>query len=230
MQMPEHFSEWNEEMVARHDPEAFHQHTRGVVRFIEGVRVRQTLELLGVAAEHRVLDAGCGAGHMLEHLQARERHGLDLSRRMVKRARKRLGAGVAVVHGDAEKLPYRDARFDRVLCSSVLSHVLRPERVLAECWRVLKPGGRLAVSVSHEDAIERGIRWARVLGLGGLLLGANANATTAGDHVYASEYHLHHFDLNLLREAAAALPPERALKKVPTFLYPVHLLAVYEKA
>jgi len=230
MQLPEYFSEWNEEMVARHDPEAFHHHTRGVVRYIEGVRVLKTLKLLRVAAEHCVLDVGCGAGHMLEHVRSRERHGLDLSRRMVERARKRLGTGVAVVHGDAEKLPYHDARFDRVLCSSVLSHVLRPERVLAECWRVLKPGGRLAVSVSHEEAIERGIRWARGLGLGGLLLGANANATTSGDHVYASEYHLHHFDLKLLREAAAALPPERTLKKIPLFLYPVHLLVAYEKA
>ena len=54
-------------------------------------------------------------------------------------------------------------------------------------------------------------------------------STTSGDHVYASEYHLHHFNLELLRESAAALPKESVLKKVPAFLYPVHLLAVYDK-
>lgn len=224
---PERFSEWNEQMVERHDPELFHRHPRAVVRWVEGARVRTVLRLLRSRPEDRVLEVGCGGANVLARAPARERHALDLSRRMALRANTRLGAGAKVLHADAEHLPYRDAAFDRVLCTSVLSHVLHPERVLTEAWRVLRPGGRLVVSVSYEAAIERGIRLARALYLDRLILG-NGKAPAEGD-VYASEYHLHHFDRQLLHESAEALPPERCLKKVPTFLYPVHLVAVYEK-
>jgi len=52
-----------------------------------------------------------------------------------------------VLRADAERLPFADASFDRVLCSEVLEHVPAPERAAAELARVLKPAGLLAVSV-----------------------------------------------------------------------------------
>ncbi|MCZ7646811.1 MAG: methyltransferase domain-containing protein [Planctomycetota bacterium] len=222
--MPERFSEWNEQMVARHDPERFHHHPRAVVRWTEGRRVRAVLKLLRAAPAHRVLEVGCGAGNLLERVRADARVGLDLSRAMSSRARKRLPASAAVFQGDAEQMPFAGASFDRVLCSSLLSHVLHPELVLDESWRVLRPGGRLVVSVSYEATIERGIRLARKLGLGGLLLGDGQH----GENVYNSEYHLHHFDEKLLRESAANLPTESLLRKIP-WLYPVHIVAAYDK-
>ncbi|MBI3829690.1 MAG: methyltransferase domain-containing protein [Planctomycetes bacterium] len=224
--MPEHFSDWNEQMVARHDPEAFHHHPRAIVRWVENARVEAALRLLESGPSHRVLDTGCGAGNVLERVTAGERLGIDLSGVMAERARKRLGNTASIVQGDAEELPFATASFDRVLCSSVLSHVLHPERVLAEAYRVLKPGGRLVVSVSYEAAIERGIRLARALLFGPLLLGRSS--LPVSEHVYSSEYHLHHFDLNYMREAAAQLPRERKLRKVP-WIYPVHLVALYVK-
>jgi len=225
-EMPEHFSDWNEQMVARHDPEAFHHHPQAVVRWVEGQRVGKALALLQAGPEHRVLDVGCGAGNVLSRIRARERHGLDLSKRMVARAQERLKTGATIVHGDAEALPYAAGEFDRVLCSSVLSHVLHPEHVLAECYRVLKPGGRLVVSVSHEAAIERGIRLTRALFLGRLLLGWHAKPEK--ESVYSSEYHLHRFDLKYLREAARSLPREARLRRAP-FFYPVHYIVLYAK-
>jgi SAM-dependent methyltransferase len=48
---------------------------------------------------------------------------------------------------DAQRLPFGDACFDRVICSEVLEHVADPARVALELARVLKPGGLLAVSV-----------------------------------------------------------------------------------
>ena len=224
--IPERFSDWNEEMVARHDPENFHHHPRAVVRWVEGARVRAVLKLLRSGPGDRLLEVGCGAGNVLARVAARERHGLDLSHRLVLRAREQLRDSARIVLADAENLPYADAAFDRVICSSVLSHVLHPERVLNEAFRVLRPGGRLVVSVSYEAAIERGIRLARALGLGFLIGGRNA---AVGEMVYASEYHLHHFDLKLLREMARNLPPERALKRIPVFFYPAHLVALYVK-
>ncbi len=225
--MPERFSEWNEAMVARHDPELFHHHPRKVVRWVEHHRVSAVLKLLKVQSEHRVLEIGCGAGNVLARIVARERHALDLSRAMVARAGKALGEASQVLLGNAEELPYRNNVFDRVVCTSVLTHVYRPQLVLSEAYRVLKPGGRMVVSVSHEAAIERGIRLARALRLDALILGGAQNSEH--EDVYSSEYHLHHFDLKFLRECALGLPKELTLRKVPIRLYPVHLVAVYEK-
>jgi SAM-dependent methyltransferase len=223
--MPERFSEWNEEMVARHDPERFHAHPRGVVRWVERKRVKSVLRLLMTRHDDRVLEVACGGGHVIGRLHCRERHALDLSRRMVRRAHVRLSSD-AVLLGDAEQLPYRCGVFDRVICTSVLSHVLHPERVLNECLRVLKPGGRLVVSISYEAVIERGIRLARRLGLGFLLGSRDA---VPSESVYASEYHLHHFDLDLLHECAAALPREETVRRVPLTFYPAHLVVLYVK-
>jgi SAM-dependent methyltransferase len=49
--------------------------------------------------------------------------------------------------GPAEQLPVADAAFDVALCTQVLEHVPEPARVLAELARVLRPGGRLYLSV-----------------------------------------------------------------------------------
>ena len=47
---------------------------------------------------------------------------------------------------DLADIPVEDARFDRILCSQVLEHIPDPARVLAEFYRVLKPGGRIFLS------------------------------------------------------------------------------------
>ena len=49
--------------------------------------------------------------------------------------------------GSVEGLPFPHATFDAVVGNFVILHVGRPERAIAECARVLKPGGRLAFSV-----------------------------------------------------------------------------------
>jgi len=224
--VPERFSDWNEEMVKLHDPARFHEHPRAVVRWVEGKRVKTALRLLRAEPSNRILEVACGAGNVLSRLNCNDRHAMDLSRRMTKRAHERLGDSSSVLLADAEQLPYRDTVFDRVICTSVLSHVLHPEAVLCECLRVLKPGGRLVVSVSIEATIERGMRLARRLGLGFLL--GNRDAAPS-ESVYASEYHLHHFDLDLIHKSAARLPKERAVRRVPFFFYPAHLVLLYVK-
>ena len=51
------------------------------------------------------------------------------------------------VVGDAQELPFGGKTFDLVICSSVLEHLLSPERVIAEVHRVLRPGGKLFVEI-----------------------------------------------------------------------------------
>lgn len=111
-----------------------------------------------------VLDAGCGQGrHSLELLRRRCRviamdvnlDDLRYTRYLLTTvARETSRAGPpeetptsVVVRGDALRLPFAAAHFDRIICSEVLEHVSDPHQATAELARILKPGGLLAVSV-----------------------------------------------------------------------------------
>ena len=104
------------------------------------------------------LDVGCGEGrHTLSaYLEPGVVSvGIDLGYADLQRARGRIDdmtdyhpqGQVAFMQGDATQLPFPDQFFDRVICSEVLEHVPNFLAVLAELYRVLKPGGRLCVSV-----------------------------------------------------------------------------------
>lgn len=91
-----------------------------------------------------LLDIGCGAGVLAPHLVGLgHRHlGLDLVAVSVEQAR---AHGVACVLGDAARIPVRDGSIDVVVAGELLEHVTEPERVLAECVRVLRPDGTLVL-------------------------------------------------------------------------------------
>ncbi|MGD0091584.1 MAG: methyltransferase domain-containing protein [Planctomycetota bacterium] len=222
---PEHFADWNEQMLQRYDPEVFEHHPRGIVRWVENKRARAVIRWLQARPGHRVLDVGCGTGHLLAQLPGRERHGVDLSPRMVQRAQAILGSGAQIIQGDAEHLPYADGYFDRVIASSLFSHVLRPEQVIAEITRVTKAGGRIVISVCDEDQIERGMNWVKSLRLQGLFFGTGQDGQP---RVYNVEYHLHRFSLPRLREMVGESLSELRVVRVP-FVFPVHVVAAYEK-
>lgn len=109
----------------------------------------------GVAAGQRVLDVATGTGLAAEaalgvvgtggHVTA-----TDISAQMVERARERLAAAanVSVRVDDGQALRLADESFDAVICSLGLMFFPEPERGLAEFHRVLRPGGRAAVSVN----------------------------------------------------------------------------------
>jgi len=70
-QTPEHFADWNEQMIQRYDPETVNQHPRGVVRWVETRRSNAIVRLLNASSEHRILDVGCGGGAILARLPVR---------------------------------------------------------------------------------------------------------------------------------------------------------------
>jgi arsenite methyltransferase len=97
-----------------------------------------------------VLDVGCGPGVITAGLAgvAGFAVGLDVSAPMLRRAATLAPPNLALVRGNAMRLPFRDATFDAVCSTAVLMLVPDPEAALAEMLRVLAPGGRLAVVVA----------------------------------------------------------------------------------
>ena len=95
----------------------------------------------------RILDLGCGAGQLTRHLAdagAKEVVGVDLSERMLERARRKSTA-IEWVRGDVLALPFRDGEFDAATIGFGIRNVSDLERGLCELRRVLRVGGRLAV-------------------------------------------------------------------------------------
>jgi ArsR family transcriptional regulator len=107
--------------------------------------------LVGLLELGAVLVGGSGAGAIAQLLAPRARSVtlVDRRRRMIDAARRRLERvpGVLAQVADLQELPLRDARFDLVILFNVLTEIPRPERALAEARRVLRPGGRVAVTV-----------------------------------------------------------------------------------
>jgi SAM-dependent methyltransferase len=99
----------------------------------------------------RLLDVGCGPGQLTRRFVdevGADVCAIDLSERMVELARA-LGLDARV--GDAEQLPFGDSEFDCVFAGWVLYHVPGLTQAIAECARVLRPGGRLVASSYRED-------------------------------------------------------------------------------
>ena len=110
---------------------------------------RAELALAAVPAPDRVLDVGCATGALLGLLAARlpdaELAGIDPAPRMLAAARKRLD-GVRLEQAAAERLPFADGSFDLVVSAMSFDHWTDQALGLAECARVLDPGGGLVLA------------------------------------------------------------------------------------
>ena len=105
------------------------------------------LDAAAIQAARRVLDVATGPGVAAAAAQARGAMvtGVDVSPGMVALAQ-RAHLAVEFRVADVVALPFPDGQFDAVICNFGLGHFPEPEPALAECVRVLAPGGMLAFS------------------------------------------------------------------------------------
>lgn len=117
----------------------------------------------------RLLDAGCGTGGMLRHLQKHasglDLSGLDHSPAAVRHCHER---GVPILEGSLHDMPFKTGFFDMVLSLDVLYHqAVEEPRALTEMNRVLKDGGWLVLNLpafeclrgSHDAAVQGARRY-----------------------------------------------------------------------
>jgi ubiquinone/menaquinone biosynthesis C-methylase UbiE/DNA-binding transcriptional ArsR family regulator len=95
------------------------------------------------------LGAGEGAFSLLLAQRAERVIAVDNSARMIEvgreQAERQVVKNLEYRLGDMEEVPIKDASVDLVFFSQSLHHALHPERAVEEAWRILKPGGRIAI-------------------------------------------------------------------------------------
>lgn len=153
------------------DPMAFHDferagwqraavHYPGTFGTLTLQAVEPLLDAAGVGPGLRVLDVASGPGYAASAAGARGARvaGVDFSPPMVDEARRRY-PDLVFREGDAAALPFEDASFDAVVMNFGLLHLARPEVAIAEAHRVLRLGGRYALTVwaGPEEAMGFGV-------------------------------------------------------------------------
>ena len=113
-----------------------------IIRIYDHERMCRLLEL---PAKVRLLDAGGGTGRVSRRLYPLTRQVVicDLSQGMLRQAAD--AGGLNPVRAHAERLPFEDNRFDRILVVDALHHFCNQQEALTDLVRVLKPGGRLVI-------------------------------------------------------------------------------------
>ena len=119
-------------------------------------RMLEMIDALTLPAGAQVLDAGCGPGFMLAALAQRglDVSGLDAAPEMLRMSGERLsalapGRSFRLDLGSIEALPFADASFDVVCTAGVVEYLKDDHAVLAEMYRVLRPGGYLLYPVTN---------------------------------------------------------------------------------
>lgn len=125
-------------------------------------RVFVEIVVKNVEQANVVLDVASGPGVLTCALAQKFKNarilGIDISQEMVSYAKekaKRLGCeNVDFLLADALALPFPDRMFDLIVCRGFLKVVAEPKKLLTQCWRVLRPGGKMFFSDTYYEGLE----------------------------------------------------------------------------
>jgi ubiquinone/menaquinone biosynthesis C-methylase UbiE len=113
--------------------------------FIKPQSPQELLTLAALPVEGALLDVGGGTGRVTQFLRdmATSLIVVDPSWQMLKEAYKK--GGLHPICSHAEKLPFPDSSFARIIMVDALHHVCNQRQTAQELWRVLQPGGRIVI-------------------------------------------------------------------------------------
>lgn len=128
-------------------------------RFLYDIREHFVFELVDAKKGEKILDLGFGSGILLKMLMDAgcKAYGTDISADAVAFFKK-YNKKAKVKVDDAQSPDFPDNTFDKVVCSEVIEHVKKPEKLLKGVYRILKPKGKFIISTpnytSHWPLIE----------------------------------------------------------------------------
>ncbi|MEK9175684.1 MAG: methyltransferase domain-containing protein [Patescibacteria group bacterium] len=214
----ENFTQWNEEMVKKYGTilESQTRHSNAIVRYIEGLRVRWVVRYVNANENDIALDVGCGGGNILEKIKAGKLYGIDLSETLLVVAKKRLGDRATLLNGDAEDMAklFPNKKFSKIFSSEVIEHLLRPEAMISEIYKLIDTNGIVVISIPNEKVIKAVKRVLIVTGLFKLLF-----AKRKEEAEY--EWHLHDFDLTMLQKLIQGKFVVQKIKRIPFWFFPL---------
>ncbi|MFH1750991.1 MAG: methyltransferase domain-containing protein [Candidatus Micrarchaeota archaeon] len=217
MNKAEHLK-WNEGMARKYDIDNFHTRTNIFIRQIENARIGAVVGAIAPKPGERILEVGCGSGKVLENFENGSLHGIDISRELLSKARKKFGRKVVLKYGDAEAIPFPSNYFDKICCTEVLEHLRNPGKAISEMRRVGRPGSLAAITIPNEHMIDDAKAIARKLGMGFLLKNVASEK---------NEWHIHYFDEKKLLGLAKGKMELLSLRGLPMGFLPLHYIAVF---
>ncbi|MEI7741668.1 MAG: class I SAM-dependent methyltransferase [bacterium] len=133
--------------------EELYQARNPLVRFAHRQRIEKITQCVAELKASRILDAGCGEGHLLALIKKRlpgaETFGSDIIEVALEHARVRSPDSTFVTARISE-MPFADGYFDAITCTEVLEHVYDYREALKEFRRLIRPGGYLIVTFPNE--------------------------------------------------------------------------------
>ena len=225
---PKEFRQWNEWMVKKYDPDAFHQHPNSFVRFIERKRVRTVVKLLKTNKDDRVIEVGCGAGNVIEKVSGGKLFGVDISDFILHKAKQKLKGKIHFFQGDLQNLPCKNEVFTHIICSEVLEHLLDPLIALNEMKRTLDPQGIAVISIPNELWINRIKRILIRVGIFNWLLHRKGEYREMPEKM-EDEWHLHTYSLEIWLDLFEKSFKVTRVKRIPFFWLPLRFVARLEK-
>jgi len=124
---------------------------------------KTTLQLLNIKDNLKLLDVGCGTGHLLQTLSTSvnsiDMTGIDNSKVMLSVAQKRHAGSirsgrVSIRKASWANLEFADNTFDRINASNVVYFWERPLDILNNLYRVTKKGGLIVISLRVDDSLD----------------------------------------------------------------------------
>lgn len=111
------------------------------------------VELLSPQPGERILDLGCGTGHLTDKIASSQAEvvGIDSAATMIEKARRNY-PNIHFELADAAKLAYTE-QFDSVFSNAVLHWIKPPELVILGIWNALKPGGKFVAEFGGKGNI-----------------------------------------------------------------------------
>jgi ubiquinone/menaquinone biosynthesis C-methylase UbiE len=215
----EDFEKWNEEHAIKHDLDKFYNHPNRLFRYIENKRIQVLIREAEINENSRVLEIGCGAGHILEKINNGILTGIDISQTQIDRAKKRLGNKAELIKAKGEHMPFPANYFDRIICTEVFEHVLEPEEIMQEMKRVLKNDGIISLSIPNENLIiftkkvllNTGFRW---------VLEPKKSQWDLASKNNLDEWHIHLYSLNLIKKQISKYFQIINIRRIPFFILP----------